>query len=419
ESTPAPDVEPVSLEISLIKPELWSLSDGLIRFRAVSQAECRRVRHRCELRLFNGSAVTAAQVKRCVSRVQTDFAVVAELIDTVNSTILCYKQAGTVNYSLPLFEKFNGDSQILLESLRVLQCAFCLQQLQASEACQRNAGCTRSDRIVSTSLGKVFHFFGRWQRQVCSRNVSCAFSVPGMLDSVQPTDLQLELINSELWLLNGAIQFRAVSEHACHSLRHRCELRLLNGSAVTAVQVKRCVSRVQTDFAVVAELIDTVNSTILCYKQAGTVNYSLPLFEKFNGDSQILLESLRVLQCAFCLQQLQASEACQRNAGCTRRCLEAHRVAVLQLVAVLGVRSAIRRSGFHCEMPPAQRQLCAARAARKGFWRDEAGGSLGAATASSFINYGCSRHHCIGSSGGLLCADEIWSPDDSTGVYVT
>uniref|UniRef100_A0A1I8GS11 Secreted protein n=1 Tax=Macrostomum lignano TaxID=282301 RepID=A0A1I8GS11_9PLAT len=145
ESIPAPDVDPVSLGISLIKPELWSLSDGLIRFRAVSQAECRRVRHRCELRLFNGSAVTAAQVKRCVSRVQTDFAVVAELIDTVNSTVVCYKQAGTVNYSLPLFEKFNGDSQILLESLRVLQCAFCLQQLQASEACQRNVGCTRSD----------------------------------------------------------------------------------------------------------------------------------------------------------------------------------------------------------------------------------------------------------------------------------
>uniref|UniRef100_A0A1I8GSH8 CUB domain-containing protein n=1 Tax=Macrostomum lignano TaxID=282301 RepID=A0A1I8GSH8_9PLAT len=97
-------VKPASLEISLIKPELWSLSDSLIRFRAVSQAECRRVRHRCELRLFNGSAVTAVQVKRCVSRVQTDFTLLAELIDTVNSTIICYKQAGTVNYSLPAMQ---------------------------------------------------------------------------------------------------------------------------------------------------------------------------------------------------------------------------------------------------------------------------------------------------------------------------
>ncbi|PAA61708.1 hypothetical protein BOX15_Mlig000815g2 [Macrostomum lignano] len=321
ESTPAPDVEPVSLEISLIKPELWSLSDGLIRFRAVSQAECRRVRHRCELRLFNGSAVTAAQVKRqasqprisqCVSRVQTDFAVVAELIDTVNSTILCYKQAGTVNYSLPVMQlpvreiqwRFPDSAGITAGApVRILfTTAASIRGLSAKCRLHQECGTgtieipMRVDRIVSTSLGKVFHFFGRWQRQVCSRNVSCAFSVPGMLDSgefselppVQPTDLQLELINSELWLLNGAIQFRAVSEHACHSLRHRCELRLLNGSAVTAVQVKRqgsqprtsqCVSRVQTDFAVVAELIDTVNSTILCYKQAGTVNYSLPVMK--------------------------------------------------------------------------------------------------------------------------------------------
>uniref|UniRef100_A0A1I8HLB7 CUB domain-containing protein n=1 Tax=Macrostomum lignano TaxID=282301 RepID=A0A1I8HLB7_9PLAT len=250
---------------------------------------------------------------------------------------------------------------------------------------------------------------------------------------LDPVSLGISLIKPELWSLSdGLIRFRAVSQAECRRVRHRCELRLFNGSAVTAAQMKRCVSRVQTDFAVVAELIDTVNSTILCYKQAGTVNYSLPLFEKFNGDSQILLESLRVLQCAFCLQQLQASEADSIEfSELPPGCLEAHRTSVLQLgdVAVLGVRSAIRRSGFHCEMPPAQRQLCASHASRTGFWRDEAGGSLGAATASSFINYGCSRHHCTGSSGGLLCADEIWSaatleriagcPDDSTGVYVT
>ncbi|PAA76314.1 hypothetical protein BOX15_Mlig014562g1 [Macrostomum lignano] len=408
ESTPAPDVEPVSLEISLIKPELWSLSDGLIRFRAVSQAECRRVRHRCELRLFNGSAVTAAQVKRqasqprtsqCVSRVQTDFAVVAELIDTVNSTILCYKQAGTVNYSLPVMQlpvreiqwRFPDSAGITAgAAVRILfTTAANIRGLSAKCRLHQECGTgtieipMRVDRIVPTSLGKVFHFFGQWQRQVCSRNVSCIFSVPGMLDSiefselppVEPNDLQLELINPKLWLLNGAIQFRAVSEHACPSVRHRCELRTATNYSIPATLIKKdvskptgtqCFSSVMSQFLAFAQPSDVAGSTVRC--------------RLLNGSSALLV----LPELGFETRLAEVWERPLLAASSTTAVL-----AIIALVAVVAC-FVLMRSG---RWPP---------------WKESPDASV--VNESMKMQTTVSNQY-YGESAGI--------PDDSTGVYVT